>query len=122
MERASGHKVKALRTDGGGEYQGVLTLLLKALGIKHELTPPHTPELNGKAERLNRTLNNMVRAMLAQANMPKSFWAEAIATATYLYNRLPSEAMGNNIRYERWFNKPLSSKDFNLLKPFGCIV
>src|SRR5579859_632429 len=42
---------------------------------------------------MNRTLNNMVRAMLAQANMPNSFWAEAMNTATYLKNRLPNSAI-----------------------------
>jgi transposase InsO family protein len=122
VERETGLKVKSLRSDGGGEYQGDLTPVLQALGVKHEVTPPHTPELNGKAERLNRTLNNSVRAMLLQANMPQSFWAEAMATATYLHNRLPSEAIDNEIPFERWFNKPLGIKDLNLLKPFGCIV
>ena len=63
------------------------------MGIKHEPTSPHSPQSNGKAERLNRTLNEHVRAMLFQANMPKSFWAEAMATAAYLINRLPSDAV-----------------------------
>ena len=40
VERETDLKVKSLRTDGGGEYQGELTLVLKALGIKHEKTPP----------------------------------------------------------------------------------
>ena len=66
-------KVKKLWTDSGGEYQGHLTPILKSLGVKHEITPLRTPELNGKAERMNRTLNSMVRAMLAQANMSNSF-------------------------------------------------
>jgi transposase InsO family protein len=84
VERETGLKVKSLRTDAGGEYQGALTPVLKALGIKHETIPPRTPELNGKVERLNHTLNDTVRTMLIQGNMPHSFWAEAMATATYL--------------------------------------
>jgi len=54
---------------------------------------------NGKAERINRTLNNMVRMMLAQANMLNSFWAEAMRTATYLWNRLPNSAINDKIPY-----------------------
>lgn len=38
--------------------------------------------------------------MLYQANMPKSFWAEAITTAAYLINRLLSEAINDEIPYE----------------------
>ena len=45
-----------------------------------------------------------------------------MATAVYLKNRLPSEAINNNIPFERWFQEPLSSDDLNILKPFGCIV
>jgi hypothetical protein len=71
---------------------------------------------------MNRTLNNMVRAMLAQANMPNSFWASAMKMATYLRNRLPSSAIDDEIPYERWYGKPLRKKDLKLLKPFGCIV
>ena len=60
--------------------------------------------------------------MLFQANMPKSFWAEAIPTATYLINRLPSKSINNAIPYELWYEKPLGSKQLKLLKPFECKV
>ena len=96
--------------------------MLENLGIKYETTTPFSSQSNGKAERLNRTLNEHVRCMLFQANMPKSFWAEAMATATYLINRLPSESIKNSIPYELWYEKPLSSKQLKLLKPFGCKV
>jgi transposase InsO family protein len=121
IETESELKIKYLRTDGGGEYQGELTPLLKELGIKHEPTSPHSPQSNGKAERLNRTLNEHVRAMLYQANMLKSFWAEAMATAAHLINRLPSDTV-NAIPYELWHNKILTPRDLQSLKPFGCLV
>jgi len=92
------------------------------MGIIHEHGPPHSPQSNGKAERLNRTLNEHVRSMLFQANMPKSFWAEAMATAAYLINRLPSESINNAIPYELWYEKPFGLKHLKLLKPFGCKV
>ena len=59
--------------------------------------------------------------MLYQANMPKSFWAEAITTAAYILNRLPSDAV-NDISYELWHNKSLTPADLKALKPFGCII
>jgi len=115
-------KIKYLRTDNGGEYAGDLLPLLKEMGIIHEHGPPHSPQSNGKTERLNRTLNKHVRSMLFQANMLKSFWAEAMATAAYLINRLPNESINNAILYELWYEKPLDLKQLKLLKPFGCKV
>jgi len=122
IENESELKIKYLRTDGGGEYEGDLTPVLRDLGIKHELTSPQSPQSNGKAERLNRPLNNYARAMLYQANMPKSFWAEAITTAAYILNRLPSDAIADAIPYELWYGKQLSLQYVQSLKPFGCIV
>ena len=95
---------------------------MNELRIRHEPTSPHSPQSNGKAERLNRTLETFTRAMLYQANMPKSFWAEAVTTAVYLINRLPSDAIDDQIPYELWHEKPLSTDDLKALKPFGCIV
>jgi len=122
FERQMDCKVKRIRTDDGGEYEGALTPFLESLGVVHEPTSPHSPQSNGKAERLNRTLNEKVRTMLFQANMPKSFWAEAMATAGYLLNRLPSEAIDGRIPYEVWHEKPLPLDDLKSLRPFGCIV
>ncbi|TMI78987.1 MAG: transposase family protein, partial [Bacteroidetes bacterium] len=121
IETETDLKIKYLRTDGGKEYEGDLTPVLKELGVKHETTSPYSPESNGKAERLNRTLEEHARAMLYQANMPKSFWAEAITTAAYLLNRLPSDAV-HGIPYELWYNKSLTPVDLKALKPFGCMV
>ena len=79
--------------DWGKEYEGCLLPLLKEMGILSEKTPPYSSQSNGKAEGLNWTLNEHVRSMLFQANMLKLFWAEAMATATYLINRLSSESI-----------------------------
>ena len=62
----------------------------RSKGIRLEFTVPKTPELNGLAERMNRTIMERVRSMLAHAKLPKTFWAEALTTATYVINRSPS--------------------------------
>ena len=39
-------------------------------------------------------------------NLPKQFWAEAVLTATYLFNRLPTKVLGNtSTPLQEWFNK-----------------
>ena len=55
-------KANLLRTDGGGEYMG--TEWLKARGIHHGVTNANTPQENGVAERLNKTILEMTRTMM----------------------------------------------------------
>ena len=42
-------------------------LYLKSKGIRHETSCAYTPEQNGVAERLNRTLVESARSMIAHA-------------------------------------------------------
>ena len=58
--------------------------------------------------------------MVYTAHMPEIFWAEAVVTAPYVWNRLPSTAIDNNTPYELWFNRPPAILE--RLHPFGCIV
>ena len=85
-------------------------------GIRHELTIPKTPEQNGVAERMNRTLLEMARSMLHA--LPRKFWAEALSTAVYLRNRSPTTAVHNMTPYKALKGvKP----DVAHLKQFGCV-
>jgi hypothetical protein len=46
-----------------------------------------------------RTTNDVVRSLLFQASLPAHYWAEALATATYLLNRLPTKAVAHPTPY-----------------------
>ena len=117
----SGRRVIKLRTDNGGEYVSQeFETYLKSKGIQHELTVPHSPQQNGVAERMNRTLTESARAMIAHAKLPNDYWAEAIATAAYVKNRAPTTAFETDTTpYERWYGK---KPDVTHLKVFGCIA
>ena len=110
-------KVKSMRTDGGGEYE--TAALMRSQGIEPLPSAPYSPESNDIAERLNRMLNEMVTAMLVQANMPQSFWEKAIIAAADIKNLLPRVALGFKTPYEVFFGKPPS---YDHIKPFGCLV
>lgn len=87
-------KVKSLRTDNGGEYiSNAFKDYLLQNGISHQLTVAYTPQQNGVAERMNRTLIDLVRSMLHTAGIAKSFWAEALETAVYIRNRVSSRSL-----------------------------
>lgn len=95
LETETGGKVNFLRTDGGGEYMGgEFQRWLKSKGIRHELTNPSTPQENGMAERLNRTILEMMRSMMFDTKLPKSFRAltEKMTPFEALYKRKPSVA------------------------------
>ena len=63
-------------------------------GTIHEKTAPYSAEQNGSAERLNRVLEEKIRAMLEDSGLPKEMWAEAVVTANYTRNRTPVSAHG----------------------------
>ena len=119
-EKATGHKITTLRTDGGGEYtSGAFTAYLRQEGIQRQLTPPHTPEHNGVAERLNLIIFGAVRCMLHRARLPASFWAEAAFNAVYVRNRCPTRAVKDRTPYEVWTgHKP----SIDHLRVFGCLA
>lgn len=79
VELDSGNKIKCLRTDNGGEYTGdEFDTFCRQEGIKRQFTTSYTPQQNGVADRMNRTLLERARVMLATAGLEKSFWAEAV--------------------------------------------
>ena len=93
---------------------------LKVKGIRNELTVPHSPQQNGVAERMNRTLVESARSMIAHAGVSNIFWVEAISTAAYVRNHLPTTALKESeTSYERWYGK---KPDVSHLRVFGCMA
>ena len=102
-----GQSIGILRSDNGGEYiSSEFKAYLKSKGIQQELTVPNSPQQNGIAERMNRTLMEAARCMLSQAGVPNNYWAEAVATAAYLRNRTPTRSFKTKTTpFERWYGK-----------------
>ena len=118
VEKQSGCPIKALRTDRSQEYL-VGTNFFEQHGIQHQLTTRYTPQQNGVAERKNRTIMDMVRCMLKAKQMPKEFWAEAVATAVYILNRCPTKSVQEKTPEEAWSGRRPSIRH---LRVFGCIA
>ena len=119
VEKSTEKKLKSLRSDNGGEYISTeFEDYLKKEGIAHQSSIPKTPEQNGVAERKNRTIVEAIRSLLSDSNLPKSFWAEALATVTYLNNISPTKAVENFTPYEVWYERKPS---VDHLKTFGCV-
>jgi transposase InsO family protein len=78
-ERQASRQLQNLRTDGALEYtRGAVGMLLKSKGVQAQVAVPRSPEQNGVAERLNRTLEEGVRTMIRRAGLPLSWWDKAL--------------------------------------------
>ncbi|GJZ16482.1 retrotransposon protein, putative, ty1-copia subclass [Tanacetum coccineum] len=120
VENQTGRTVKKLRTDNGLEFcNREFEQLCIESGIARHLTVAGTPQQNGVAERMNRTLMDKVRCLLIQSGLPKTFWAEATCTAAYLINRSPSTAIEKKTPMEMWSGHP---SDYGMLRIFGCVA
>ncbi|GFR45348.1 hypothetical protein Agub_g6717, partial [Astrephomene gubernaculifera] len=117
FERQLDLNVKAVRTDRGREYVNrKLGEWFEFNGIDHEKTAPYTPEQNGKAERLNRSILEKVRPMLIDAGLKSSLWEEAATYASDVRNTSPYRNHPTT-PYERLSgNKP----DVSSLRVFGA--
>jgi transposase InsO family protein len=86
-ESQTNHKTAAIRHDRAKEYMAEeLTDWYKSRGIEMQPTTGYSPQKNGAAERLNRTLWETTLAMLADSGLPDKWWAEALSHACHLRN------------------------------------
>ncbi|GKE53755.1 retrotransposon protein, putative, ty1-copia subclass, partial [Tanacetum coccineum] len=105
VENQLGRKTKVLRSDKGGEYLSIKFFNhLRNCGIVSQLTPPRTPQLNGVAERRNKTMLDMVRSMMSRATLPISFWGYALETAAHILNLVPTKKLLKT-PFEMWKGK-----------------
>ncbi|GKA32440.1 putative ribonuclease H-like domain-containing protein [Tanacetum coccineum] len=120
IENQLNQKVKIIRSDNGTEFKNrVMLEFCGEKGIKQEFSNARTPQQNGVAERMNRTLIEAARTMLADSHLPTTFWAEAVNTACYTFNRVRVTKPQHKTPYELLFgHKPILS----YIRPFGCHV
>jgi hypothetical protein len=78
---------------------------------------PYTSSQNGKAERIIRSVNNVIRTLLIQASLLRRYWAEGLHTATYLLNRLSTTAIQAACPHLALFGSTLS---YEHLRVFSC--
>ncbi|KAH9762165.1 hypothetical protein KPL70_000710 [Citrus sinensis] len=118
VETQSSFKVKCLRTDNGLEFcNKEFEQCCQEWGVRRHKTIRFTPQQNGLAERMNRTLIDKTRCLLINSKLPRSLWAEAVSTASYMVNKSPSSAIGFKTPEELWSGRP---GKYEHLRVFGC--
>lgn len=80
VENISNKNVKRIICDNGKEYINSRTFAFaREKGILIDPCPSYVHELNGVAERLNRTIMDMARCLMTEAKIDRRFWPEALA-------------------------------------------
>ena len=87
--------------------------------IKRELSTPYNPQKNGVAERKNRTIMKVARAMLHDQDLSMHLWAEAAITVVYVHNCTPHIVLENKTPEEVFSGKKL---EVSHLIIFGYVV
>ncbi|UYV64717.1 hypothetical protein LAZ67_3001746, partial [Cordylochernes scorpioides] len=109
-------KTRKITVDNGKEFSsGNFKQFCRKKGIQIEYTSPYTPQQNGTSERMNRTLIDKVRTKLAETNLPKYLWGEAIYCSAYELNRSPTSANKGIPPASIWYKQ----NDLSKLKVFG---
>ncbi|CAI7866967.1 unnamed protein product [Closterium sp. NIES-53] len=119
-QRESGHKVKVICIDNGGEFIGSdFEAVLKKKGIQHQRTVPYNPQQKGVAEHFNRTLQEGARTLLGHAGLPDPFWATALRQVALVKNRVLATVGDKQwVPYTKWYG---SAPAVNMLRAYGCM-
>ena len=108
-------KIKCLRSDRGGEYTSDEFLeFCEQHGIKRHFFVAGTPQKNGVVERMNRTIQQMDRAMLDDSGTPDTFWGEAAHTVVNILNKAHVHVNSDKTPYELWYGNPPTVKNFRV--------
>lgn len=94
-------KLKAFRTDRGGEFNSIeFSDYCDEHGIKRYTTAPYSPQQNGVVEHRNQTTVEMARSLLKSMHVPAVFWGEAVKTTVHILNRAPTQSLDGTTPYE----------------------
>uniref|UniRef100_A0A2N9GZ77 Integrase catalytic domain-containing protein n=1 Tax=Fagus sylvatica TaxID=28930 RepID=A0A2N9GZ77_FAGSY len=125
VENQLSKKIKVLGSDRREEYELPFGEFCSQHGIVHQTTAPYSPQQNGVAERKNRTLKEMMNAMLISSGLPQNLWGEAILSAklfseqvSIILNKLPQKKL-DKTPYELWKGRTPS---YQFLKVWGCLA
>ncbi|KAG7593481.1 Reverse transcriptase RNA-dependent DNA polymerase [Arabidopsis thaliana x Arabidopsis arenosa] len=91
VENQFNQKIKIFQSDGGGEFVNKqMQSHFELCGIQHFISCPHTPQQNGLAERKHRHILELGMSMLYHSQLPQQLWVDALFTANFLSNLLPT--------------------------------
>lgn len=111
-------KIKTFQCDLGGEFDNTeFKKFAHSHGLLFRFSCAHTSQQNGRSEHMILRLNDIIRTLLTHAHLPPSFWVEALHTATYLHNILPTKRLN---LFTPHFAQNRCHPSYDHLRVFGC--
>lgn len=98
---------KSVVTDRGSVFTGTfMTAVLQAIGTRHGRSTAFHPQSDGQTERVNRTLEDMLRHYVDQ--LGHSSWATCLPTAEFAINNAYHDSIGTTpFRLNKGYDPPL---------------
>ena len=113
-------KIKVIRDDKGSEFMSnEFIQYCIDNGIDRQHSVRNRPQQNGDVERANRTVSDLVTAMLNEANLPVQFWFHAFVALLHVLNRTPTAPLPQSTPHEAWHKK---KPDVSHLRVWGCLA
>jgi hypothetical protein len=110
-------QIQCIRSDRGTEFLNQeLKSFCSSQGIEMDTSAPGTLQQNGMAERMNRTLKELIKTLLSHAEAKETLWREALQTAVIYYNLTPVAGKPKT-PYEAIFHK---KPGVSALRTWGC--
>lgn len=109
VETKTGFKIKCLRSNHSGEFiSSEFNNFCDKHGIRRQFSALKTPQQNRVVERKNRSILDVSRKMMMEANLPHIYWREAVRTMVYTFNKVHIKGETGKTPYELWFgNTPI---------------
>jgi len=119
IENQFNKRIKRYHSDRGTEYLShTSNEYYKELEIIHETTVPYYPEMNGKAERKNRTFTKLVVAIMLNSEAVPHWWGKILLTVSYVLNRAPKTK--NKVYSYEILKKKQSNLSY--IRTWGCLA
>ncbi|CAI5981433.1 unnamed protein product [Closterium sp. NIES-64] len=121
VERQTKKSVLMLHSDRGGEFLGTKFIdFVDGKGIVHDLTCPYTPQQNGMAERVMRTVVELVRTMLLHMFVQHHWWHLALRQAVWVRSYIErSTVPPETTPYQLLTGQ---KPDLSLARVWGCMA
>eukprot|EP00253_Pinus_taeda_P010991 PITA_10991 len=115
VENESDYKIKCLRSNRDGEFtSNEFFDFCEEHGIRREFSTARIPQQNGVVERMNRTVQQIGRAMLDESGTPATFWGEDAYAAVVILNKTNVRVNSTQTPHELWYGETPSLNHFKI--------
>ena len=90
-------KAQRFVSDQGSHFHNeLLTLLEQRCLIQHHFTAAHAPWSNGRVERVNRELRELLSALIVESRLDADCWPELLPVVNFIINNTPSVTLAGH--------------------------